>query len=247
MKERLQKIISAHGASSRRAAEEMIKSGRVTVNGRAALIGESADEASDRIEIDGVPLAQKGKRVYIMLNKPRGYVTTVSDDRGRKTVMELVIDLGTRVYPVGRLDLNSEGLLILTNDGDAAQRLMHPKNSVEKEYLAWVRGDLENGVGKLMEGVTLDGRPAGCTVRIVSPGDGGGTLSIIIREGRNRQVRRMCEEAGLYVTRLKRIAEGGIRLGKLPTGKWRHLTPDEVRLITKPQRQASSKNERFQL
>lgn len=232
MRERLQKIISAHGAASRRAAEEMIRNGRVTVNGYVAAVGESADTETDQIEIDGNPLAERGERVYIILNKPRGYVTTVSDDRGRKTVAELVTDCGERVYPVGRLDLNSEGLLILTNDGEAAQRMMHPSHGAEKEYLAWVRGDIESGAEKLRGGVILDGRRASCKVRVVSNTSGGGTLSIIISEGRNRQVRRMCDEAGLYVTRLKRISEGGVKLGRLPLGKWRHMTPEEISLIT---------------
>ena len=226
MTERLQKILSARGVASRRAAEKLIEEGRVTVNGIVATLGQTADLDVDEILLDGKPLPTGSEHIYLMLHKPRGYVTTLSDEKGRKTAAELVSDCGTRVYPVGRLDMDSEGLLLFTNDGEFANALMHPKHEVDKTYLTWVDGFTENAVLCLHQPIELDGyRIRAPKVRVVKPG----LLEITIHEGRNRQVRRMCEAAGMKVSRLKRIQEGKLRLGDLPLGKWRHLTKEEVR------------------
>ena len=228
MTERLQKILSARGVASRRAAEAMIMDGRVTVNGIVAGLGQTADPQIDEILLDGKPLPSGSEYVYILLHKPRGFVTTLSDEKGRKTAAELVADCGIRVYPVGRLDMDSEGLLLFTNDGEFANRLMHPKHEVQKTYLTWVEGFSEASLEKLKQPITLDGyRIRAPKVRVVKPG----LLEITIHEGRNRQVRRMCAMAGMTVLRLQRIAEGQLKLGDLPKGKWRHLTEAEVRAL----------------
>ena len=225
MTERLQKILSARGVASRRAAEQMILDGRVTVNGQLALLGQTADPDADEIFVDGKPIPAGAQPVYIMLHKPRGFVTTLSDEQGRRTAAQLVADCGVRVYPVGRLDLSSEGLLLFTNDGAFADQMMHPKHQVDKTYLAWVTDCTEPGVSRLKQPIVLDGyRIQPPQVRLVKPG----LLEITIHEGRNRQVRRMCEAAGMHVTRLRRIREGSLSLGDLPVGKWRYLTDDEV-------------------
>ena len=225
MIERLQKILSSRGVASRRMAEKMIEDGRVSVNGAVALLGQSADPDQDEILLDGRPLPSGSEYVYILLHKPRGYVTTLSDEKGRKTAAELVADCGTRVYPVGRLDMDSEGLLLFTNDGEFANHLMHPKHEVEKTYLTWVGNFEEEAVAKLKQPITLDGYLLRAPkVRVIRTG----LLEITIHEGRNRQVRRMCDAAGMRVTRLKRIREGKLGLGELPLGKWRYLTPLEV-------------------
>ena len=228
MTERLQKILSARGVASRRAAEAMIMDGRVTVNGTVAGLGQTADPQIDEILLDGKPLPSGSEYVYILLHKPRGFVTTLSDEKGRKTAAELVADCGIRVYPVGRLDMDSEGLLLFTNDGEFANRLMHPKHEVQKTYLTWVEGFSETSLEKLKQPITLDGyRIRAPKVRVVKPG----LLEITIHEGRNRQVRRMCDAAGMHVTRLKRIREGNLSLGDLPLGKWRYLTEEEVKRL----------------
>ena len=226
MEERLQKILSARGVASRRAAEGYLSAGRVTVNGRTARVGDKADPERDEIRVDGRLLAEPARRTYVMLNKPRGYVTTLSDERGRKTVAELVTGCGARVWPVGRLDLDSEGLLLLTDDGALTQRLLHPSHEVEKEYRVWVAGDVPAALPVLRGPMALDGVPLHpAEVREAGPG----VLSVVIHEGRNRQVRRMCAAAGLEVRRLKRVREGALRLGSLPQGKWRFLTDAELR------------------
>jgi len=229
MKEKLQKILSARGVASRRAAEKMIQEGRVRINGSAARLGDRADAETDTITVDGVPLPASKEKVYIILYKPRGYLTSVSDDRGRKTVMELLTGLETRVYPVGRLDLDSEGLLLLTNDGAFANRVMHPSGEKDKSYLVWVRGKLEDAEARLARPIVLDGRqirpPA---VRLLRERDGEACLSVTIHEGRNRQIRRMCEAAELHVRRLKRVSVGGLTLGSLRPGQWRRLTGEEA-------------------
>lgn len=236
MKERLQKLISSAGLASRRAAEELIKQGRVKVNGETASLGMSADPELDDIRVNGNRLRISGTRVYIMLNKPRGYVTTLSDEKGRKTVAELVKGAGRRLYPVGRLDLNSEGLLIMTDDGEAANALMHPSHEVGKTYRVTVSGrEPEAAVRELEALREVDGEPirpaqvsfAGET------GEGKYMLDVTIHEGRNRQVRKMCAAAGLEVRRLVRIAEGELSLGGLQTGKWRHLTSEELDWLLK--------------
>ncbi len=237
MKERLQKIIAARGIASRRNAEELIAAGRVTCNGRVCQLGESADPNVDTILLDGRPLPSKKEYVYIMLHKPRGYVTTLSDEKGRPNAAQLVVDCGVRVYPVGRLDMDSEGLLLFTNDGEFANHLMHPKHEVEKAYYVMVKEFSENGLERLRQPVTLDGyqiRKPDVTV-IDSLKESGGTalLQVIIHEGRNRQVRRMCAMAGMKVVRLIRVREGKIVLGKLPQGQWRYLTAEEVEILRK--------------
>lgn len=230
MEERLQKIIAASGLMSRRAAEEMILAGKVRVNGTVAALGDKADALHDRITVDGKGLAPPEEKVYIMLNKPRGYVTTLSDEKGRRAVSELVSELGVRLYPVGRLDMNSEGLLIMTNDGELANRLMHPRGGAQKSYRTTVTGEnIPAAADKLRQPMLIDGyRTRGALVEIERVTDTGGALLITIGEGRNRQVRKMCEQAGLRVTRLVRVAEGGLKLGELKTGRWRELTRAEV-------------------
>ena len=229
MEERLQKLLSAAGVASRRKAEEMIREGRVRVNGNTAQLGDVADRREDVIEVDGKVLPKAPKKRYLMLNKPRGFVTTLSDEQGRRTVAELVADCGERVYPVGRLDLGSEGLLLMTNDGELANRLMHPRHEVNKTYLTYVTGFADGAEQLLRRPIELDGRPIRePSVRLISRKGEVAVLEIVIHEGRNRQVRRMCEAAGLKVTRLRRIAEGPLKLGDLPSGKWRELTPAEI-------------------
>ena len=235
MTERIQKIIASRGITSRRKAEELILAGRVTCNGRVCLLGESADPDVDEILLDGKLLPSGCKYTYIMLHKPRGYVTTLSDEKGRKDITQLISDCNCRVYPVGRLDMDSEGLLILTNDGEFANKLMHPKHEVNKTYRVYVKKYSQAGLERLGRPVTLDGytikKP---DVKLISAdADGKAQLEIIIHEGRNRQVRRMCDIAGMPVERLIRIAEGSVRLRNLPLGKWRYLTDEEVRLLTK--------------
>lgn len=232
MLQRLQKILSAYGVTSRRASEEMLAAGRVTVNGRVASVGQSADPDTDTITVDGVPLETRPEKVYIMLNKPRGYVTTLKDEQGRKNVTELLAGCPVRVWPVGRLDINSEGLLILTNDGDLTYNLAHPSGGKKKTYRATVRGEAGEALEMLRQPMVIDGyktRPA--QVRLLNQTPAGGELEIIISEGRNRQIRKMCAQAGLEVVRLKRVEEGGLKLGSLKTGQWRYLTKQEVDIL----------------
>lgn len=229
MEERLQKLIAAAGLCSRRTAEEWINAGRVQVNGITVMLGMKADPDRDEITVDGHPLRQKAEPVYLMLNKPRGYVTTLLDEMGRATVADLTRDVGRRVFPVGRLDLQSEGLLLMTDDGDLMQRLIHPSFEVSKTYAVTVVGDVE-GADRRLEAVTdLDGeriRPA--QVELLRKGRETAELLITIHEGKNRQIRRMCAQCGLSVKRLRRIAEHSLVLGDLPQGKWRYLTQEEV-------------------
>ena len=234
MKERLQKILSARGVSSRRKAEELILAGRVSCNGDICQLGDSADPDTDTILVDGKPLPSQREYIYIMLHKPRGYVTTLSDEKGRKNAAQLVADCGTRVYPVGRLDMDSEGLLLFTNDGDFANLLMHPKHEVNKTYRVSVTGYTEEALQRLKQPVTLDGytiRPPRVLLQR-QPGEKA-ELLVTIHEGRNRQVRRMCDIAGMKVVRLVRIAEGSLELGNLSLGKWRYLKDAEVAALKK--------------
>ena len=234
MKERLQKILSARGIASRRKAEEMVKQGAVTVNGRTAVLGDSADPDMDVILVEGKPLPAQQQFVYLMLNKPRGYVTTLSDEKGRKNAAQLVADCGVRVYPVGRLDMDSEGLLLFTNDGEFANRLMHPKHEVKKTYDVWVTGYSSGAEERLKMPIELDGYLIKAPlVKLLSTENDKARLRVTIHEGRNRQVRRMCATAGMQVTRLKRIREGKLSLGELPLGKWRYLTAYEVGQLEK--------------
>ncbi len=235
MTERLQKILSGRGVCSRRKAEEYIAAGRVSVNGMTAQLGDSADTDKDEILLDGKHLPSREESVYIMLHKPRGYVTTLSDEKGRRNAAELVAGCGLRVYPIGRLDMNSEGLLLFTNDGEFANALMHPKHEVDKTYHVTVTEYAPEKLEKLAQPVTLDGytirKPQ---VKLLRPLSGGrAQLSVTIHEGRNRQVRRMCDMAGMQVTRLVRVSEGALQLGDLKSGTWRYLTDREVELLKK--------------
>lgn len=236
MKERLQKIISARGLASRRQAEQWIVDGRVTCNGRVCQLGDQADPDLDVILVDGKPLPSTGKLVYLMLHKPRGYVTTLSDERGRPNAAQLVEGCGVRVYPVGRLDMDSEGLLLFTNDGDFANRLMHPKHEVEKAYQVTVRGFTEEGLEMLKRPAVIDGYTiAAPDIKVLKGPEENGKayLEVVIHEGRNRQVRKMCALAGMEVLRLVRVREGEVKLGSLRRGKWRYLTDAEVYALRK--------------
>ncbi len=229
MGERLQKILSARGVASRRRAEELIEAGKVTVNGVPAVLGTCADPDVDEILVEGKPLPALRDYVYILLNKPRGYVTTLSDEKGRPNAAQLVADCGVRVYPVGRLDMDSEGLLLFTNDGDFANALMHPKHEVKKTYDVWTTGYTPGAEARLSRPITLDGytirKP---DVKLLKADGQKARFRVTIHEGRNRQVRRMCQAAGMDVIRLRRIKEGPLMLGELPLGKWRYLTKAEV-------------------
>lgn len=235
MIQRLQKILSERGVCSRRKAEIYITEGRVSVNGSTAKLGDTADPDVDEILVDGNPIPSPQKPVYIMLYKPRGYVTTLSDEKGRKNAAELVAQCGVRVYPVGRLDMDSEGLLLFTNDGEFANMLMHPKHEVNKTYLVTVSEFGAEKLEKLEQPVVLDGytikKPQVKLVRTLS--DNRAVLSVTIHEGRNRQVRRMCDLAGMPVSRLTRVSEGALKLGDLKCGAWRYLTDAEVKLLKK--------------
>ena len=229
MEERLQKLLSAAGVCSRRAAEDYLTAGRVTVNGETAQLGQKADPDRDEILVDGVPLGRPERPVYLMLNKPRGYVTTLSDEQGRPTVAELTAGAGARVYPVGRLDLDSEGLLLLTNDGDLAQRLLHPSHEVNKTYHVQVYGPVAGAAEKLSAIRDLRGEPIRpASVRCLWQGEKTAELEITIHEGKNRQIRRMCARCDLGVKRLRRVREHTLELGDLPPGKWRYLTEQEI-------------------
>ena len=228
---RIQKALSESGVMSRRKAEEYIEKGKVSVNGHKALIGQKVDPARDVIAVEGVrvDLHQNQKKIYLALHKPRGYVTTMRDEMDRKCVAELVKDAPGRVYPVGRLDRNSEGLLLLTNDGEFANQIMHPRYHLPKTYRVTVRPDItDEQAMQLAEGVELDGqRTAPAQVVVLTKEPNRAVVQIVITEGKNRQIRRMCEAVGLQVARLRRTAIGPVRLGMLPAGKWRMLTPQE--------------------
>lgn len=229
MEERLQKVLAQAGLCSRREAERWMLEGRVTVNGHAASPGDRADLQKDKIMVDGKPVGVAEEKRYLMLYKPRGYVSTMKDERGRKTVADLVRDCRARVVPVGRLDYNSEGLLLLTNDGEFVHALTHPKHEVEKHYEVRVRGRLDH-IQRLSEPMEIDGyriRPA--TVVVLEQDERSAKLRLTIHEGRNRQIRKMCEQCGLEVRRLKRVAVGDLPLDpRLKSGAWRDLTPDEL-------------------
>jgi len=231
MEERLQKILSQAGVASRREAERMITDGRVAVNGASVTeLGAKADPSRDTITVDGKPVTVDEKRVYVLLNKPVGYVTTLKDPEGRSIVTDLLKGLGMRVFPVGRLDYNTEGLLLLTNDGEWANRLAHPRHEVDKEYLVRIRGTVaREQIVRLEQGVDLeDGKTAPARVALTKQSDNNTWISITIHEGRYRQVRRMCEAVSLSVVRLRRVRYGSLELGELKQGQYRHLTPAEV-------------------
>lgn len=227
---RIQKYLSECGFCSRRKAEELIRNGKVSVNGRAATLGDKIDPKKDLVTVSGQRVRNESTHRYILLHKPRGFVTTMDDELGRKCVAALVADVGQRVYPIGRLDKNSEGLLLLTNDGAFANALMHPTHAIPKIYRVTVRpGIKDEQITALMTGVLIDGKTtAPADVRVVTKEPDRVVLEIVLREGRNRQIRKMCEALNLEVARLKRVAEGTLKLGMLPQGKWRDLTKDEV-------------------
>lgn len=229
MEERLQKLLSAAGICSRRAAETYITSGRVTVNGITAELGQRADPEQDEIRVDGQLLKGREELVYLLLNKPRGYVTTLSDEKGRKNVADLVQSCGVRVYPVGRLDLDSEGLLLMTNDGALMQHLLHPSHEVNKTYQVSVFGPV-SGAARALEALRdLEGEPIRpAQVEVLRQTGQTAELAVTIHEGKNRQVRRMCAACGLTVKRLRRIREHTLELGSLAPGAWRYLTDAEI-------------------
>lgn len=229
---RLQKFMAECGVASRRKSEELIEMGKVKVNGHVAHIGDKINPKKDLVTVKGKKINKVDRMYYIMLNKPRGYVTTVSDELGRKTVMDLV-DCKARIYPVGRLDKDSEGLLILTNDGSFANTLTHPKHNYAKVYRVTVRPSVSDEIlEKLRNGIEIDGRKtAPCDVNVITEEEGRVVLEFILREGRNRQIRKMCEAVELDVARLKRVSIGPVKLGMLQTGKWRELTDNEVKKL----------------
>ena len=232
--ERLQKFIARCGIASRREAENIILSGRVKVNKKIVTeLGAKVDEDNDKVFLDGELIRPEKELLYIMLNKPKGYVTTVKDEFDRKTVLDLLKDLDVRLYPVGRLDYDSEGLLLLTNDGDFAYKMTHPTQHIQKKYHVIVEGIADVGhVMKLRSGVEIDGyltKPA--KVEIADTKERTSQLNITISEGKNRQIRRMCEAVGLPVIKLTRVSVGNVILGNLPKGKWRHLTDAEVKIL----------------
>lgn len=233
---RLQKYLADAGVASRRASEKLIAEGRVSVNGDIIReMGVQVDEEYDVIAVDGEIVKNSVKKEYIMLNKPVGFITTVSDDKDRPTVMELVSDISARIYPVGRLDYDTEGLLLLTNDGDLTYRITHPKHDIAKTYVAEVTGDVSmDTINHLRRGVVIDGKKTSpAEVEVVGATQYGTKIEITIHEGRNRQVRKMFEALGCIVKRLKRTKEAGLTLGHLPLGKWRKLSESEVNMLKK--------------
>ncbi len=230
---RLQKYMADCGVASRRKSEELIEQGKVKVNGHIAHIGDKTNPKKDLVTVHGKKIIKTNEMKYIALYKPRGYITTVTDDRGRKTVMELVKGVKERVYPVGRLDKDSEGLLLLTNDGAFANALMHPSHHFAKVYRVTVRPSVNDEMLlKLRDGVEIDGRmTAPCEVTVVSEEEGRVVLEFVLREGRNRQIRKMCDAVGLTVARLKRISIGSIKLGMLQPGQHRELSENEIKRL----------------
>ncbi len=230
---RLQKYMADCGVASRRKCEEIIEAGKVKVNGHAAHIGDKINPQKDIVTLRGKRLEKSEKMHYIMLHKPRGYVTTVSDELGRKTVMELVKNIDARIYPVGRLDRDSEGLLLLTNDGSFANAMTHPGKKISKTYRVTVRQQVTDEIlRQLKDGVEIDGKKTEpCDVNVILQEQGRCVLEFILHEGRNRQIRKMCEVVGLEVARLKRTSIGSLKLGTLAGGKWRELSETEVKKL----------------
>ncbi len=230
---RLQKFMADCGVASRRKSEELIAAGRVKVNGMVASVGDKVDPKKDTISVNGRKLTRDKNYIYIMLHKPRGYVTTMSDEMDRKCVAELVADVGKRIYPIGRLDRDSEGLLLFTNDGEFANAMTHPSRHIAKTYRVSVKPAItEDQITILTSSMMMDGKktlPA--DVRIINKEEDKTSLEIILYEGKNRQIRRLCEAAGLETARLKRLSIGQLSLGHLKVGEYRHLTHDEVSLL----------------
>ena len=233
---RIQKYLSQSGIASRRRSEIYISSGRVKINENTAKIGDKVDPQTDKVYFDSKPvILNQSPYTYIMLNKPSQIVSTLSDEHDRKTIRDLIDDLEIRVYPVGRLDYDTEGLIIMTNDGDFTFKMTHPSKNIIKTYEAEVSGtDFENKISTLSMPMMIDGRKtAPAQVEMISSQEGKAKLRFKIHEGRNRQIRRLCENAGLYVIKLKRTAIGPILLGNLPCGKWRYLTDPEINTLKK--------------
>ena len=232
----LQKYLSMCGIASRRKSEELISQGKVKINGNTAELGARVVVGEDEVTVFGKKVSYDfSEKYYIMLNKPRGYITTMSDEKGRKCTADLVKDIPARIFPVGRLDKDSEGLLILTNDGDFANRLIHPSHDVWKTYRVTVKPSIsETQLTNLCVGPKIDGKPTTpAKVEVILEENGRAVLEISIKEGRNRQIRKMCEMVGLDVARLKRKSIGNVKLGMLAPGKWRNLTPEEIKSLRK--------------
>ena len=232
---RLQKFLAEQGVASRRKSEELIAAGKVKVNGHVAQIGQKINPRKDLVTVgkQKITNVKNRKMIYIMLHKPRGYVTTVSDDQNRKTVMDLVSDIDERIYPVGRLDKDSEGLLILTNDGSFTNAMTHPSHNYAKVYRVTVRPKVSDEIlYNLRNGIEIEGKKtAPCEVTVLTTEENRVVLEFILKEGRNRQIRKMCESQGLEVARLKRTAIGPIKLGMLPQGKYRELSEQEIKKL----------------
>ncbi|MGC8844614.1 MAG: pseudouridine synthase [Candidatus Hydrogenedens sp.] len=231
---RLQKYLAECGIGSRRAIERFIQEGKISVNGLPASMGQKINPETDRVFLDNKPVSLKiPEKVYILLNKPKGYVTTTNDEFGRPTVIDLIKNLKVRVFPVGRLDLDVEGALLLTNDGELANKLLHPSNEIPKTYIVVVKGFITTiAVKKLEQGVMLeDGKTSPAQVKVLRQNLKSSTIQLTIHEGRKREVKRMCDSVGFPLTSLKRISFAGINLGNLRTGKWRYLTPAEITYI----------------
>ena len=232
-KVRLQKFLAESGVASRRISEDLIEQGKVTVNGKLAMIGDNISPKKDTVTVNGKKITKTKSHTYIVLHKPRGFITTMSDEMDRKCVAQLIKDVPGRVYPVGRLDKDSEGMLLFTNDGEFANAMTLPTKHVPKTYRVTVRpGITDDQITALTTGIIIDDRKtAPASVRVVSKEENRVVLEIILYEGRNRQIRKMCEALGLEVARLKRTAIGSIKLGMLKQGDWRNLHEDEVRKL----------------
>ncbi len=230
---RLQKYLSECGVASRRKSEELILAGSVKINGVKAILGDKVDPFKDKVTVKGKLVKKVDEKVYLMLHKPRGFITTMSDEQGRRCVADLVEDAPQKVYPVGRLDRDSEGMLLMTNDGEFSNLMMHPRTHVSKTYRVTVRPPVtEQMLDKIACGIEIDGRmTAPCEVEIIQKEEGRVVLKFVLYEGRNREIRRLCEAVGLQVARLKRVAIDTLKLGMLPQGKWRLLTEQEVKKL----------------
>jgi 23S rRNA pseudouridine2605 synthase len=230
---RLQKFLAECSVASRRGAEALIEHGKVKINGRKAILGDKVDPKHDRVTVAGKPITVRDEKMYIMLHKPRGFITTLSDEQGRKCVADLVADAGVRLYPVGRLDRNSEGLLLMTNDGEFANLLTHPSRHVSKVYRVTVReipDDMQ--LARMSEGMEIDGeKMLPCDISVLEKHEDRTVLRFVLYEGKNREIRKLCEAVGLTVIRLKRTEIAGLKLGMLPQGRWRELSEKEVKKL----------------
>lgn len=232
---RLQKVLAESGIASRRKSEDLIKNNLVFVNEKLAKIGDKVNPFKDKIVVNGKKIDYNFKKYYIMLHKPRGFVSTVDDDLGRKCVIDLVKDVPAKIYPVGRLDKDSEGLILLTNDGEFSNSVIHPSKHIEKKYRVTVKPKIkEEQLVKLSSGMEIDGyKTEPAKISVLKDAEDRTVLEVIIKEGRNKQIRKMCENVGLTVARLKRLSIGQLKLGMLQPGKWRYLSPKEINLFVK--------------